>query len=261
MFVDGSLIANYFIIGLMVLILASFIAGYIDAVAGGAGLILVPAFMLVGLPPQMALGQEKLVSTIGTVAAIKNFIKAKSIIWKIVPIGIVSALIGAFLGAKAILVFPSHVIEYIIFALLPVGLLATLFKGKIAKNDQKQEIKKSAVAVFVTCLIVGFYDGFFGPGTGSIFIIALYLINSLSLLQASATSKIFNFSSNIGAFVAFALAGKMAYMIGIPMVLANLLGNHLGSLHAIKSDGAIIKKVLIITVMLMMATLVYQFIF
>lgn len=261
MFVDGSLIANYFIIGLMVLILASFIAGYIDAVAGGAGLILVPAFMLVGLPPQMALGQEKLVSTIGTVAAIKNFIKAKSIIWKIVPIGIVSALIGAFLGAKAILVFPSHVIEYIIFALLPVGLLATLFKGKIAKNDQKQEIKKSAVAVFVTCLIVGFYDGFFGPGTGSIFIIALYLINSLSLLQASATSKIFNFSSNIGAFVAFALAGKMAYMIGIPMVLANLLGNHLGSLHAIKSDGAIIKKVLIITVILMMATLVYQFIF
>lgn len=261
MFVDGSLIANYFIIGLMVLILASFIAGYVDAVAGGAGLILVPAFMLVGLPPQMALGQEKLVSTIGTVAAIKNFIKAKSIIWKIVPIGIVSALIGAFLGAKAILVFPSHVIEYIIFALLPVGLLATLFKGKIAKNDQKQEIKKSAVAVFVTCLIVGFYDGFFGPGTGSIFIIALYLINSLSLLQASATSKIFNFSSNIGAFVAFALAGKMAYMIGIPMVLANLLGNHLGSLHAIKSDGAIIKKVLIITVILMMATLVYQFSF
>lgn len=261
MFVDGSLIANYFIIGLMVLILASFIAGYVDAVAGGAGLILVPAFMLVGLPPQMALGQEKLVSTIGTIAAIKNFIKAKSIIWKIVPIGIVSALIGAFLGAKAILVFPSHVIEYIIFGLLPVGLLATLFKGKIAKNDQKQEIKKSAVAVFVTCLIVGFYDGFFGPGTGSIFIIALYLINSLSLLQASATSKIFNFSSNIGAFVAFALAGKMACMIGIPMVLANLLGNHLGSLHAIKSDGAIIKKVLIITVMLMMATLVYQFIF
>lgn len=261
MFVDGSLIANYFIIGLMVLILASFIAGYVDAVAGGAGLILVPAFMLVGLPPQMALGQEKLVSTIGTVAAIKNFIKAKSIIWKIVPIGIVSALIGAFLGAKAILVFPSHVIEYIIFGLLPVGLLATLFKGKIAKNDQKQEIKKSAVAVFVTCLIVGFYDGFFGPGTGSIFIIALYLINSLSLLQASATSKIFNFSSNIGAFVAFALAGKMAYMIGIPMVLANLLGNHLGSLHAIKSDGTIIKKVLIITVILMMATLVYKFIF
>lgn len=260
MFVDGSIIAQYFYIGLTLLVVASFVAGYIDAVAGGAGLILVPAFMLVGLPPQLALGQEKLVSTIGTIAAIKNFIKAKSIIWKIVPVGIISALIGAFIGAKAILLLPSNLIEYIIFALLPIGLLATLFKGKIIKDNQG-EIKKSVLAVFVTCLLVGFYDGFFGPGTGSIFIIALCLINSLSLLQASATSKIFNFSSNIGAFVAFAVAGKMAFLIGIPMIVANLLGNHFGSLHAIRSDGAIIKKVLIITVSLMMATLIYKFIF
>lgn len=259
MFVDGSIIAQYFYIGLTLLIIASFVAGYIDAVAGGAGLILVPAFMLVGLPPQLALGQEKLVSTIGTVAAIKNFIKAKSIIWKIVPIGIISALIGAFIGAKAILMFPSHIIEYIIFAFLPVGLLATLFKGRIVKNNQG-EIKNSVLSVFITCLLVGFYDGFFGPGTGSIFIIALYLINSLSLLQASATSKIFNFSSNVGAFVAFAMASKMAFVIGIPMIMANLLGNHFGSLHAIKSDGQIIKKVLVVTVALMMATLIYKFI-
>lgn len=164
------------------------------------------------------------------------------------------------MGAKAILMFPSHIIEYIIFAFLPIGLIATLFKGKILKDNQG-EIKKSALAVFITCLLVGFYDGFFGPGTGSIFIIALYLINSLSLLQASATSKIFNFSSNIGAFVAFAIAGKMAFVIGIPMIIANLLGNHFGSLHAIKSDGAIIKKVLVVTVGLMMVTLVYKFIF
>lgn len=261
MFIDGSLIAQYFYIGLALLILASFVAGYVDAVAGGAGLILVPAFMLVGLPPQLALGQEKLVSTIGTIAAIKNFMKAKSIIWQIIPIGIISALLGAFIGAKAILMFPGHIIEYIIFALLPIGLFVTLFKGKIAKNNTQGEIKKSAVAVFFTCLIVGFYDGFFGPGTGSLFIIALSVINALSLLQASATSKIFNFSSNIGAFVAFAIAGKMTFLIGIPMIIANLVGNHLGSMHAIASNGEIIKKVLVITVVLMMATLVYRFIF
>ncbi|MFB6348889.1 TSUP family transporter [Moraxella sp. ZJ142] len=258
MYIDGSLMADYFVIGVAVLIIAAFIAGYIDAIAGGAGLILVPACLLVGMPPQLALGQEKLVSTIGTVAAIKNFIKAKSIIWSIVPIGIISALLGAFLGAKAILMFPSHVIEYIIFALLPIGLVATLFKGKVINKSQSQTIKKSALAVFITCLLVGFYDGFFGPGTGSIFIIALFLLNSLPLLQASATSKIFNFSSNIGAFVAFALAGKMALLVGVPMILANLLGNHLGSRQAIVSNGAIIQKVLMITVFLMMATLVYR---
>ncbi|VEG12800.1 sulfite exporter TauE/SafE family protein [Moraxella cuniculi] len=259
MFIDGSLLANYFMIGVGVLVVAAFIAGYIDAIAGGAGLILVPACMLVGMPPQLALGQEKLVSTIGTIAAIKNFIKAKSIIWKIVPVGIIAGLSGAFLGAKAILAFDSKVIEYIIFALLPVGLVATLFKGKVVNKKQDMPIKQSVIAVFITCLLVGFYDGFFGPGTGSLFIIALFLINRLSLLQASATSKIFNFSSNIGAFVAFAMAGQMALLIGIPMILANLLGNHLGSMHAIKSDGVIIKKVLMITVGLMMATLAYRF--
>ncbi|OOS06606.1 hypothetical protein SAMN02745664_103130 [Moraxella cuniculi DSM 21768] len=259
MFVDGSLIAQYFYLGVFLLIAASLIAGYVDAIAGGAGLILVPACMLVGMPPQLALGQEKLVSTIGTIAAIKNFIKAKSIIYQILPIGIVSALVGAFIGARAILLFPSEVIEYIIFLFLPIGLLATLFKGKLVGNAQMGEVKKSAITVFVTCLLVGFYDGFFGPGTGSLFIIALFLINRLSLLQASATSKIFNFSSNIGAFVAFAMAGQMALLIGIPMILANLLGNHLGSMHAIKSDGVIIKKVLMITVGLMMATLAYRF--
>ncbi|KMK52436.1 membrane protein [[Actinobacillus] muris] len=255
----AALSPDYFYIGLCLLILASLIAGYIDAIAGGAGLILIPAFLMVGLPPQLALGQEKLVSTLGTIAAIKNFMKSSAIIWKIVPIGIASALLGAYLGAEVILMLPTHIINYIIFAFLPLGLAATLFKGKLlAGNPQTNEIKESALAVFITCLIVGFYDGFFGPGTGSIFIIALFIINKLSLLQASATSKIFNFASNIGAFVSFLIAGKMAFLIGIPMIIANLLGNHFGSLHAIRSNGEIIKKILVITVGLLMVSLAYK---
>ncbi|CBY80921.1 putative uncharacterised protein [Haemophilus influenzae F3031] len=188
--------------------------------------------------------------------------QSKSIVWKIIPIGIVSALLGAYIGAEVILMLPTHVINYIIFAFLPLGLATTLFKGKLLKQEnQEQEIKNSALSVFITCLIVGFYDGFFGPGTGSIFIIALFLINKLSLLRASATSKIFNFSSNIGAFVSFAIAGKMAFLIGIPMIIANLAGNHVGSKHAIHSNGEIIKKVLVITVGLLMCTLGYKALF
>ncbi|QLB20612.1 hypothetical protein A6B43_03235 [Vespertiliibacter pulmonis] len=256
MFIENSLIQNYLVIGITVLVLASFIAGYIDSISGGAGLILIPAFILTGLPPQLALGQEKLVSTIGTIAAIKNFLNNKSIIWKIVPSGIISGLIGAYIGAKTILILPTETIAYIIVFLLPVGLLAAFFKGKIDK--QNNEIKSSIITTFLTCFIVGFYDGFFGPGTGSLFIIALSLFNGLSILQASATSKIFNFSSNIGAFVAFLIAGQMAFLIGIPMIIASLLGNHIGSLHAIKTNGEIVRKVLIITVMLMMITLLFQ---
>ncbi|MCA4825815.1 MAG: TSUP family transporter, partial [Serratia rubidaea] len=95
MFVEGSVIEKYLLLGVFLLVAASFVAGYIDAIAGGAGLILIPAFILTGLPPQLALGQEKLVSTIGTVAAIKNFMKNKSVIWSVVPAGLISALAGA----------------------------------------------------------------------------------------------------------------------------------------------------------------------
>ena len=258
MFIEGSLIANSLIIGVVLLVLASFIAGYIDSISGGAGLILIPAFILVGLPPQLALGQEKLVSTIGTIAAIKNFFKNNSIVWKIIPSGIISALIGAYIGAKVILFLPTQVISYIIIALLPFGLLAAFIKGKIKTGENEQTIKDSLLLTFITCFIVGFYDGFFGPGTGSLFIIALTLFNGLTLLQASATSKIFNFSSNIGAFVAFILAGQMAFLIGIPMIIASLVDNHIGSFHARKTNGEIVRKILIITVGLMMATLLIQ---
>lgn len=256
-FVSGSLIADYFFIGLAILVGASFIAGYIDAIAGGAGLILIPAFILTGLPPQLALGQEKLVSTIGTIAAIKNFVKNNCVIWRVVPAGIVSALIGAYIGARLILILPTEILSLVIVALMPVGLVAATVKGKL--KDKSQQMKTNTLTVFTVCFAVGFYDGFFGPGTGSLFIVALVLVNHFGLLEASATSKIFNFSSNIGAFVAFALAGQMAWIIGIPMILASLLGNHVGSLHAIKTNGMIIKKVLYVSVGAMMCTLVIKY--
>ncbi|MGP3592594.1 sulfite exporter TauE/SafE family protein [Vagococcus sp. WN89Y] len=253
-FVDGSIIAKYFVIGMFLLILASFVAGYIDAIAGGAGLILIPAFILTGLPPQLALGQEKLVSTVGTIAAIKNFVKNKSVIWSVIPAGLVSALAGAYVGAKVILLLPAETLSIIIVALLPVGLIAATVKGRI-KDSAIESTKNSFISIFIVCFIVGFYDGFFGPGTGSLFIIALTVINKFGLLQASATSKIFNFSSNIGAFIAFAIAGKMACFIGIPMIIASLAGNHIGSMHAIKTNGEIIRKVLFVSVGAMMVTL------
>ena len=255
MYIEQSLMADYFYAGLALLVIASFIAGYIDSIAGGAGLILIPAFMLTGLPPHMALGQEKLVSSFGTLAAITNFIKNKSIYWQIIPAGIVSSFLGAWVGAKAIIYLPAETITYIIICMLPLGLLAAFFKGRLGKAQQDSAVRKSVWLVFFTCFIVGFYDGFFGPGTGSIFIICLFLINNLDLLKSSATSKIFNLASNIGGLVAFIMAGHIAFLISIPMIDASLLGNHLGSQHAIRTNGEIDRKILILTVGIMMLTL------
>ena len=139
-----------------------------------------------------------------------------------------------------------------------IGLLATLFKGVLLKKeDERGEIKKIRYRrIFNLSDCWFFMTVFFGPGTGSIFIIALFVINKLSLLQASATSKIFNFASNIGAFVAFLIAGKMAFLIGIPMILANLLGNHFWQppLLSIQTEK-LFRKVLVVTVLLIIVSM------
>lgn len=257
MFIEGSFLTNYLLVGVIVLFIASILAGYIDAIAGGAGLILVPICILLGFPPQVALGQEKLVSTIGTVSAIRNFLINKSIIWKIVPTGLLTSIVGAYLGSKLIIYLPQDTIYYIIITMLPIGLGFTLYKSVIMqKNSHILSIETNRLKIILTCLIVGFYDGFFGPGTGSIFIICLYIINKMPLLNASATSKIFNFASNLGAFVGFIMAGKMMFLIGIPMIIGSLIGNHFGAVNVIKTNGAIIKKILIITVLLMLISMV-----
>lgn len=259
MYLDGSLLADSFTIGLTFLILASFLAGFIDSIAGGAGLVLVPSFILAGLPPQMALGQEKLVSTLGTLSAIFNFFKSKKILWDFVAIGVPAALIGAFIGAKAILYFDQETVGKVIVFMMPLGLIFSFLPKK--DDSVKVEITqfKKIVLFPIVAFVIGFYDGFFGPGTGSLLIIALHYIMGLSLVSSSATSKIFNLSSNVGAFITFFLAGKMLFLIGIPMVAASIVGNYLGSHLTIKKGDGFIKPILFGMIFLLFATMIYKY--
>ena len=251
-YIDGSILQNSFVLGLCLLILASFVAGFIDAIAGGAGLVLVPSFILAGLPPQIALGQEKLVSTLGTLSAIFNFIKSKKIIWNFALIGVPIALFGAYAGARAILFLDENMVGKIIATFMPFGLFFSFL-------PKKQSASECEISRFRRVFIIGFYDGFFGPGTGSLLILALHYVMKLNLTSASATSKIFNLASNIGAFVAFAIAGKMLFLIGVPMIVASVVGNFIGSHLAINKGDAFIRPVLFGVIFLLFATLVYRY--
>ncbi|WP_338071730.1 sulfite exporter TauE/SafE family protein [Bathymodiolus thermophilus thioautotrophic gill symbiont] len=243
------------------MVLASFIAGFLDAVAGGAGLILVPAFILTGMPPQLALGQEKLVSTLGTFSAIYNYFKGSKIIWKVVIYGIPTALIGAYIGGKVILSIDESIVGKIIFFLIPIGLLFS-FIPKHSKNDGVYQPSQTDIFIILplVCLVVGFYDGFFGPGTGSILILALHFLIRMPLLESSATSKIFNLASNVGAFTAFFIAGKMAFVIGIPMVLASIGGNYIGSHLTLESGDKIIRPLIFTSIAILFISLGIRYI-
>ncbi|MCE0495065.1 sulfite exporter TauE/SafE family protein [Vibrio salinus] len=246
---------------LISLMMAGFAAGFIDSVAGGGGLILVPSFILAGLPPQLALGQEKIVSTIGTIAAIRNFMKNRKVVWSAVAAGIPAGLFGSYLGARTILYFDPDTVGKIILFMLPFGIVLSFIPKRVKTQEDTDNLTKSVIlfGVPAAVFVIGFYDGFFGPGTGSFLILALHYLLRFDLVSASATSKLFNFSSNIGALGAFMLAGNVLYGLAVPLVAMNLLGNHIGSSSAMKYGPKLIQRTISISLSLLMISLGYKF--
>jgi uncharacterized membrane protein YfcA len=244
---------------ILVLCLIAFLAGFVDSIAGGGGLFLVPGFLLVGLPPQVALGQEKIVSTLGTLAAIRNFLRESKVIWQVAILGIPFSLGGAYVGAHLILLISAQVVAKLLLVLIPIGIVLFL----MPKNRQVKQAAVKGAAFFamvpIVCFCVGFYDGFFGPGTGSMFIIAFHYLLKLDLVTSSANSKLFNFASNIGALIAFVLAGKVIYTIALPLVLSNILGNHFGSKLAVKNGSDLVRKVLVFSMLTLFSSLAVKY--
>ncbi len=245
----------------LILSLVSFLAGFIDSIAGGGGLLLVPSLLLAGLPPQTALGTNKFAATLGTSTALLNFIRSRQVVWKIAVYGIVPALLGGFFGSKAILSFDNKIVGKMIVFLLPFAALAVLYPKNVQSRAQKNRFSKLDLFLKIPmiCFPIGFYDGFFGPGTGSFFITCFYLFLGIGLLQASATTKVFNFLSNLGALALFLFEGKVIFLLGFPLALANIAGNVAGSHLAIKKGAKVVKAFLLISLSGLFATLVWQY--
>ena len=248
-------------IGIVIVLCAVyFTSGFVDSIAGGGGLISVPAFLLTGIPPELALGTNKMASCIGTTSSLATYAKSGYVIWRMALAGIPAALLGGFIGSKTVLLFSSAEIGKIVVFLLPLGILATLMPKK--ESAQAKELTDKAIYLYspVICFALGFYDGFFGPGTGSFFIIFFNLLLGMGLLYASATAKIFNLTTGIGSFIAFALNGKVLYALGIPLALANIAGNIIGSRLAIQIGALFIRKMLILSLTILLASLAWKFI-
>ncbi len=243
----------------LLLSLMSFLAGFIDSVAGGGGLVLIPSLLLAGIPPQTALGTNKFAALFGTSTALANFMKSGKVIWRIAGFGLAFSVMGSVIGTKAILYFDQNTTAKIIIMMLPITAIVTFFPKRQLKTSISDFSKKDLY--FYTpllCVIVGFYDGFFGPGTGTFLIFGFYIFLGLHLINASAISKVFNLASNAGSFVTFAFADKVLYGIGIPIALSNLVGGYLGSILAIKKGQQFIKVSLLIVFGILFITLIHR---
>ena len=237
----------------------SFLAGFLDSVAGGGGLVLIPSLLLAGIPPQAALGTNKFAAIFGTSIALANFMKNGKVLWKIAGFGLAFSVIGSVTGTKAILYFDQNTTAKLIVMMLPITAIVTFLPKRELKTSAADFSKKDLYfSTPLLCLIVGFYDGFFGPGTGTFLIFGFYIFLGLHLINASAISKVFNLASNVGSFVTFALADKVLYGIGVPIALSNLAGGYLGSVLAIRKGQQFIKVFLLVVFGVLFITLIQR---
>jgi uncharacterized membrane protein YfcA len=236
---------------------AAFIAGLIDSIAGGGGLITVPVLMGIGLPPQIALGTNKLQATFGSGSAMLHFVRAGTVKLSDCWTGIFWTTIGAALGVGAVQMLDVSVLKRLIPWLLAAIAIYTLLSPRLGAEDSHARMKSGLFYVLFG-LAIGFYDGFLGPGTGSFWTMALMMLLGYSMMRATATTKVMNFTSNFVALIFFLAVGQVRFTEGIVMGIGQFLGARVGSKLVIKRGTAFIRPVFITMVLALVGRLIYQ---
>lgn len=244
----------------ILLTVVAYVAGFVDSVAGGGGLLMTPSLLLAGIPPQFALGTNKFMAIFGTSAAVINFARNGKIIWRIAIIGLIFSCIGSVLGTKLILFFDPQTVVKIILTLLPFTAIVVFIPKRKLKTEVVDFNKTELyIATPIISMILGFYDGFFGPGTGTFLIIAFYSILGMNLVNASAVAKVINLSSGIGSFITFAISNKIIYTLGLPLIVANILGGYTGSKMVMSVGQKFVRYMIIIVFVVMFISLVVKY--
>ncbi|WP_148802581.1 TSUP family transporter [Campylobacter concisus] len=237
---------------------AAFLGGFIDAIAGGGGLITLPAIMAMGVPPHLALGTNKLQGVFGSFTATLNFTKKGLIDYKECFVGIVFTFIGAAIGATLILFLNANFLKIIIPFLLIAIFIYTLFMPKIGESDRAAKMNEKLFYV-IFGLILGFYDGFFGPGAGSFWMFAMVALIGLNLKKAVAHTKALNFTSNIVALGVFIVGGQILWLVGFLMAVGQILGAYFGSNLVIKKEVKFIRMMFLIVVAATICKLLFDY--
>lgn len=232
-------------------------AGFIDAMAGGGGLITLPALLAAGVPPTQALATNKLQSSFGSFSASWYFVRNGIISIKEMRLAIACTFVGAAIGAEAVQYIDAGVLTSLIPILLVAISLYFLLMPKTKTHTGEAKISEAMFA-FSVGSGVGFYDGFFGPGTGSIFTVCFVALGHFSLVDATARTKVLNFTSNIAALLFFVLAGLPVWELGLVMAVGGFIGAQLGAKIVVTKGQKWIRPLVITMSMLMALKLLWE---
>jgi uncharacterized protein len=227
---------------------AAFVAGLVDAIAGGGGLVSLPALLAAGLPPHVALGTNKGQAVFGAAASAISFWRRGVVDRDRAPLGFAAGFAGSLLGAMGVLAVPLAPLRVVVIVLLVIAAAVVLARRKVDARPREMTAGARNAALAGIALVIGAYDGFFGPGTGSMLVVAFAVVFGDALTRASGNAKIVNLASNVAAVLLFAYHGVVVWSVALPMAAANALGAATGAHLAVRNGDRLVRAVVLVVV-------------
>jgi len=235
----------------LIVVFGVFLGSLMDGIAGGGGIITVPTYLLAGLPTHLALGTNKLSAGIGSVVSAGRFVKSGYVDWRLGVPSVLLALFGSHLGTKLQLLVPELYLQWLLLVVLPVVAFVTLKQKNLPEEPGEIDPKPQLAIVCLASLVIGAYDGFYGPGTGTFLLLVYCRLGKMDVRTAGGNVKLVNLASNIGALFTSLMAGKVFIALGLIGAVAALAGHYVGSGLAIKNGSKIIKPTIIVVLILL----------
>lgn len=237
-----------------------FLAGLIDSIAGGGGLISLPAYLIAGVPPHFALATNKFSSCMGTFISTARYIKNKSADLKLAVPCILLAFIGSPIGANLALLVDEKIIKGLLLFILPIVAFYIFRNKTFANNSNLHPLSRSKIYIYasIASFFIAMYDGFYGPGTGTFLILAFTGLCKMDIRTASGNTKLINLSSNIAALVTFIINGKVIFLLGAVATIFSIAGHYIGSGLVLKNGYKIIRPIILTVLSILFLTLLIQ---
>lgn len=242
----------------LIALVGVFLAAFVDGVAGGGGIISVPAYLIAGLPTHLALGTNKLSSCIGTAVSTVRYVRDGHANWRLAIPSIALALLGSHLGTRLQLAIDERYLKWLLLIVLPLVALVVMRQRTFPEVQGEMAPARRAAIVLTASLLLGAYDGFYGPGTGTFLLLIYCNLAKLDLRTASGHVKLVNLSSNLGALFTSLMHGKVFVALGLIAAVTSVLGHYIGSGMAIKNGSKIVKPVILVVLLLLAVKVIWE---
>ncbi len=246
------MISGYPIWLVLIIGVGVFLAGFVDGIGGGGGIISVPIYLMAGLPAHFALGTNKMSSCIGTAVSAVRYLKKGFVDWSLAIPSVLLALAGSYVGTSLQLRVDERLLKYVLLFVLPAAAVVLLRKKALPETKGEMAPGKRRAVVWGASLVIGVYDGFYGPGTGTFLLLAFCSLARMDVRTASGNVKLVNLSSNLGALITSLLAGKVLIGVGLIAACFSVAGHYLGSGLAIKNGAKIVRPVILCVLLLLL---------